>query len=552
MGRLAARLGLAAVCLWLAGAPAGAHAVLVRAEPPAGAALAQAPARVRLEFNEAVAAEFLPLAVYDGQGARVDQGNPRPDAADPRVLLVDLRPLPPGFYTVAYRVSSADGHPVQGAYGFTVGPAAPAPAPAVAAEVAAGAPGGLPPAVAFARGGAQAAAVGLAGLAAFAALVWRPVAGPAGVAVGAAAGAGFRRWFWVLAGALVAMGAAEVGLYAVRAAGVALSPGLFGQALVGTRVGRLWLARAGLGLLVAIAPAVAGRREAVGWWGAAAAGGALLVTFSLQSHAAAAGGALPLLADWLHLAAAAPWMGGLLALSLVLPGPLGALPGPARRDFLGHLLRRFSPAAAAAVALLAATGAYAAWLRVPDLPALADTAYGRALLAKLALLLPLLALGAVNFVRQGQGQFRRRVAAELALAAGIFAAVGFLTSLPPARVARWQPPAPFTATREAGDLQVSLRIEPGQVGYNTALVSLGGRDGAPVTGAGVGLRVEMREHDMGRQDPDAVEQGAGRYRVDPVVFGMHGTWQVEVVILTPRGQEVRTAFTVPVPAPAGP
>lgn len=604
-------LALAAALGWLAlsGAPALAHAVLLQSDPPAGAALDEAPGRVTLRFNEPVEVPFNPLAVHDQQGRRVDRGNARLDPGDPRVLVVDLPPLPAGFYTVTYRVTSADGHPVTGAYGFRVGTAAasapgeggPAAAPGAAPAAAPGAaPGGavpsgpgvppLPPAAGLAHGLAQGAAAALAGLPAFVALVWLPAARAAGVAVGAAepgtvgygtaGGGGAARgaaaplapWFWGLLALLVVAGAVDLSYWAVRAAGEAWSPRLVAQALLRTRVGHLWLTRAALGLAVSALGAWAARRArvtAAPWWGACAAGAALLATFTLQSHAAAAGNPVAMAADWLHLAAAAVWTGGLVGFTAALAGrwraagqrgaaeqqgTAGQRGAAAQRIVvdLSTAVGRFSPLAVAAVAVLVATGLYGARLHVPGSAALPATGYGRALLAKLALLVPLLALGATNLWRRGQGPFRLLVRAELVLIAAAFVAAGFLTSLPPARVELALRQGPFVATQAAGPLTVTLEVVPARVGFNTATVTLRRGDGTPATGAIVALRVNMVEHDMGQQNPDAREVGGGQYRVDQVVLGMHGTWRIEVVVLTPEGQEVRTAFAVRVPEPVGP
>lgn len=77
-------------------------------------------------------------------------------------------------------------------------------------------------------------------------------------------------------------------------------------------------------------------------------------------------------------------------------------------------------------------GAYALLLHVPNVSALFTTPYGNAQLAKLALLVFLLATGSANLLLQGRGPFERPVGLELALALGILVATGLLTSLPPA------------------------------------------------------------------------------------------------------------------------
>jgi len=113
-------LWLSAVWLLLSCVPALAHARLVQEQPADGATLAESPDRVELRFSEPVDAEFSPLEVRDSEGERVDEDNVRIDPADARVLIVDLEELSGGSYTVEWRVTSIDGHVVEGRYGFAV------------------------------------------------------------------------------------------------------------------------------------------------------------------------------------------------------------------------------------------------------------------------------------------------------------------------------------------------------------------------------------------------------------------------------------------------
>jgi copper transport protein len=244
----------------------------------------------------------------------------------------------------------------------------------------------------------------------------------------------FIRWVWVLLGVLVIAGIVELSLYAVRASGQSLSHGLFGQALLDTRVGHIWLLRLCFGLLTAVAATWAARQltQPARWWLGAGIGGALLVTLTLLSHATAEGRLLPFLADWLHVVAAALWMGGLLGFTLVLSGPMRALTAKQRTELRLRAVQRFSRVATAAVMVLAATGLYAALLHVPSLSALVGTPYGRALVIKLALVAFVLALGGANLMLRGREPFERLVVVELVFVLGVFVATGFLTSLPPA------------------------------------------------------------------------------------------------------------------------
>lgn len=292
-------------------------------------------------------------------------------------------------------------------------------------------------AVGLAHGATLGATVFLAGLVAFVTLVWLPIirikevdrAGTVDLCC---------RWMWALVGLLIAAGLIELPLYAVHASGNALSPGLLVEAVFETRVGHLWIERIVLGILTATAATYAAQRpwRPAYWWGVAVVGGALLlVTLTQQSHAAAEGGLLPFAADWLHVVAASLWMGGLLGFSILLLGPLRAMPTEARSKLLGRVVPRFSKAATIAVMALIVTGLYAILLHVPSFSALA-TPYGNALVAKLEILVVLLIAGALNLIGRGQGPFAQTVSFELLLAILIFAVTGLLTTLPPADAAQ--------------------------------------------------------------------------------------------------------------------
>lgn len=526
--RLVALLGLLAVALFLAPGTALAHAVLQSSEPRSGSVVETAPPWVRVQFNEPVEAVFTPLMVYDRAGNRVDKGDAQIDPGDSSAIIVGLRSLPEGFYTVSYRVTSADGHPVEGAYGFSVGTKVAEGEPLIPKQTTE-----LLQVVGVVHGVAAWGVVLLAGLPLFLSFIWRPVFPEGGKGLTAIMGA--------LAGGIVLVGLAEVGLYAVRASGESFSLGLLVQALFRTRVGLLWLLRMALSLVVGLVlPGVAG------WLGESRAlaavnglvSGGLLLTLSLSSHAAAEGGALPIVADWIHLVAAALWAGGILGFVLVLPG--------AAREPLPNAVRRFSILATGAILLLAVTGLYSMLLHVDAWSELVKTDWGLSLLTKLALLIPLLLLGLINMRRAGRRPFRHLAVGELVLVSVLFVAVGFLTSVPPAKVAAL-PQGPYVQNQTVDGLQVSLRIEPFLFGYNDAQIQITGPDGAPVAGANVGLRLTMLEHEMGKQDPDAQEEAPGRYRAPDLLLGMDGRWRIEVVILTAAGQETRVPFDLFVP-----
>jgi methionine-rich copper-binding protein CopC len=92
--------------------PVAAHAILLVSEPAAGATLDAAPSEIRLEFNEAIEADFGQLQVSGPDGRRLDE---EPPTADGTIVTSPLAiATQAGTHTVAYRIISADGHPVEG------------------------------------------------------------------------------------------------------------------------------------------------------------------------------------------------------------------------------------------------------------------------------------------------------------------------------------------------------------------------------------------------------------------------------------------------------
>jgi copper resistance protein C len=136
---VACALGLLAL---MGAGPASAHAVRVATDPAQDTALAQGPPRASATFNEQLQTTFAAMTVVGPDGNLWSNGGaPQVQGA---VVSVELRPLGPiGTYTANYRVTSADGHVVSGAWTFRLTVAGTGtPGPPVAAGEAAG--GGLP------------------------------------------------------------------------------------------------------------------------------------------------------------------------------------------------------------------------------------------------------------------------------------------------------------------------------------------------------------------------------------------------------------------------
>ncbi|MGA4989199.1 copper resistance CopC family protein [Nonomuraea bangladeshensis] len=165
-------------------APALAHDSLKSSSPAKGAEV-ESLDEVRLEFSARVR---LPFVVLNGPGgAQYQAGEPEQDGA---VVRQAVKPsLPGGKYTIAYRVVSSDGHPIEGEIPFTLKAPAAEETPSASAE---------PSTPASSEAAAPAASAPASSAAA-----QEPAAAPAAAEDG---GASFPVWLIIVIGALVGIG----------------------------------------------------------------------------------------------------------------------------------------------------------------------------------------------------------------------------------------------------------------------------------------------------------------------------------------------------------
>ena len=546
---LAAVLAALLVCLGFV--PAGAHANLVRAIPAAGSTVDTPPQVVAAEFSERLEPGFSRIDVLDASGTSVTDGASQVDPSNRSAMLVRVPPLADGTYVVTWRtLSVVDGHLIRGSYVFSVGEpidAAVASAPASALV--------LSPAEPVLRAALLVSAMLVLGTAVHVPLIFAPAARAVGVS---GAGSRYVELGWIGLG--LAAGA-HVGLLVTQAAGLAGDAdadlvNAVGSALGLGQWGTLWIVRAVVLAALALALMRAGRepRPLRAWLPVAALAAAVLATVSLGSHAAALleSTAAATSADVLHLLTAAAWAGGLAPLLLSLLHARRALDGQPSRRLLGALLTRFSTIATISVGALVITGAFATWIQVVELPRLARTDYGWALLAKFTLVAPLVGLGAVNLLwtRRQLGRERptaagrwapRLVAAEVVLGVAVVAVVGLLTSLEPARQVALGDARGINAETRIDNLEVALSIQPGAPGTNTASLTLQDR-GQPVADADVELQFKFLDSDIGQRDLRPEPEADGRYVVTGDFIGLVGRWQALVVVRRPGEFDARAPF----------
>lgn len=619
-----ALLSIVALLTFAARSPraVSAHAELMQSDPPAQSVLSRPPARVQLFYSEPVEPRSIEVVVLNAQRQPVDQGDAAVAVGAPDAVTLTLNPgLPDGVYTIQWRVTSTvDGHTTRGLAPFTVGD--PGAAPATIAPVAGASSGGV--AGVIARWLTVLAALALTGSFLFVPamllpalrLLDRNAAGDTGArraprerqsggsAFLQAAATPAERADLPPANAAEQAGAAAIdrllrlcgGLLALLASGAVLlmlveadvaTPGGLSDALgrplwdwlTDTRRGTLTLIR--LALIVAVALGLMlitrlvrarGRAAIERWWPWAALallGAGMLLVQSLGSHSAAlrSGEGIATTVDFVHLLAVALWVGGLIQFGLAVLPALAPLGGPPRTRLLAGLIPRFSLLAGAGVAVIVVTGIYQTVRLLGGISALTDQAWGRSLLVKLALFVPLLGLAAFNLLvvrprltrlagRMDRAaretaaalrtHFRRALLAEAALAAVILLVVGVLIGNSPGRVATDLPAGPFRPfilDTEAEGMRGTLTLSPGRVGLNRFDLNVATAARQAVSNdSRVVLRISTLDQDTGIAEATTRALGGGRFTTTGSHLSTVGFWEVAAIVRRPNGDEVRLPF----------
>jgi copper transport protein len=556
---------LAVLALMVGASAVGAHAALESTSPAAGSALETAPDEIVLTFNEPVELDLGGVRVYDSEREQVVDGTDASVSGGGRVVTVPVDDLGEDAYVVTWRATSADSHPISGAFSFRVGEGGVTEETEALVEELLAAEGESQAAGALYAAVRALVFVGLAGLVGLWGFTWLVESRVFGERA-------FRRLVWAFWGVLVGATALSIGLQGVTAGGLPLSDALdpsVWSAVVETRFGRMALVRLGL-LVLALPLLVLGRRPATerdgelpSWWllGTGAVSLGLLVTVAWAGHAGSGryiGLAMTL--DIVHQAAMAIWLGGLVALLvLVLPAD-----DPER---LRTTVPRFSSTAFTCVVLLVVTGTVQAWRQLGSLDALTDTNYGRVLLVKVAIVVGLVALAAFSraVVRRGvrAGQplpagpgalvssddtadvehLERSVAFEVVLGVAVLVVTAFLVNIPPGIDSLDEP---WAGQLQAGELTVDVTVDPAAAGPVTMHVYALSADGTPVDVEDLTVELTLPSEDIGPFEVPLEPAGPGHYSAYDYEVPFDGDWLLDVQVRVTEFEQVGAEATVPV------
>jgi copper transport protein len=551
--RRAALAGIVLAAALALPASAWAHAALLQTVPQASRTTNVPPTEVRLRYSEPVEPRFAIVSVTDAAGQQVTDGDPAAAPGSPQTLVTPLRRVPEGWYLVFWRVISADGHPVRGAFTFAVGPN---PGPPPQFQVPSLSETATTTQLLVSRWAVFLTLLAAVGLFVLRTLIARPV-------VRVVRGCSLRALNVAFGVALVAaLVATPVYVLLSTAQFTLRSFWDFGDVVPAARsssFGRDFLdlelvlalfGAAGAAALFVDRPEreVRSVAELLALPAALTAGAAALVLPALAGHAGQKtprGLSLPL--DVAHLAAASIWLGGLIGLVVfwLSAGRAG------RAAALAYVVPRFSVVAFGSVLLLIGTGIGQALEWLPTFATLWQTSYGQALLWKIGLLAAALVLAAVNLARtkprlqSGDASapllLRRLVQGEILFVVAALFAAGVLASLAPpsSALARVQDvearvgPGPVSEVVKKGPYTVRVRVSPNRAAIPNAFTVEVSRNGKPVPGVQVITKFDMLDMEMGEQSYRFSEVRPGVFSRSAPALVMVGHWGLVFEVAPP-------------------
>lgn len=521
-----------------------AHAVLLETQPENAAILDDPPERLVLIFNEPV--KPLAVRVLDAGGMEVT-GPEAARAVDSRIEIALSSPLARGGYIVSWRVSSTDSHIIGGSYLFAVGNAPDHWREAGETQTArAGADGWWSLATGLIRIPFLASLFIAAGSVWFLALI-SPAPRPSQAALLRPAR---------IAG-VTAIGSGLL-LIAVQG-GAVLTPALSG--LADPQVWRASLATPlGMSALAAVA-ALAAMQLGLHLWDrrfgpglASLAALAATVSLTLTGHAVVAEPrVLSTPALGVHAVAVAFWLGALV--------PLHAMARSEPLPKLAAVLQKFSGLAVVVVAVLAVAGLILAAVQVAHPLALVTTPYGGLLLAKVALVVALLAIALANKRRHlpallsgnegARARLRRNVRWEAAIILAVIAfTAGLGQTTPPRALAQQEGAAPnrtgsaIKLASGSGDYRASITIDPARPGRNEVTVSIRDSDGNALQPLSAQLRLHHPALSLETGQRAMERRPDGRFVLDGSGLSVPGVWRIGVEVLVTEFENVRFNETI--------
>ena len=492
---------------------ASAHAVIESTEPVGNSVLDVAPESVTLRFNEPVNTELGWVRLFDSDGKRIASVAVE-HAKNQSSVRADVPSVGDGGYVVVWRVVSADGHPVEGAFTFQVGSSS-SPVDTGVIDTVITAQGGS------AWLGRAMGAAKLIGYVSIALLAGAALVGGIGVKSMRviAAFAAFSGLF-----NLVFLGAYSIG----GSIGDSFDTGLISDTL-GTRTGLMIIARVALLTTVVALASLIPRRAIVVAVGLAA------VSIAAGGHAAAQSPAVVMVViGAVHAFAVWIWIGAIAVLA-----------AQSRRNDVDAQVRSVSRVMNVVLPAVVVTGALGAGKNMGGWGNLFDATYGRLVVAKVVAV-ALLALAGLALRRgfaSGGKSVRRVLGAELAVGIAVFGLTTVLTVTPP-RDGSTNGNV-FHATLVEAGILADVTVDPGSLGNNEIHLEFSPPGGTLSPVKDVSVRYSLPSRAIPFIDATITVSSVNHW-IGVMNIPYPGDWSVEVLVKSAANESIRYAMTVSV------
>ena len=308
----------------------------------------------------------------------------------------------------------------------------------------------------------------------------------------------------------------------------------------------------------------------------------LIATNSITSHSASVGtlSQLGILADFAHSVAVSVWIGGMMYILYVVFSNVFTISNNISgkvhdiysqpKSIILLILSRFSIISTICVGVIGITGLSLAWLHIQTMDELVISDYGRTLIIKLSLVLPVIILGGyhqfwiskvarvLNVKRENQDKpesnnpnfietlssLRRTVKIECILAASVLCAASLLTvTTPPATMQNneviknisnskmsSEMQHEFISTLETQGIPITFVISPFVTGFNNFTINFPKEN--EIIGQISDASLEFRKNDLSLGPIDArfIKHNDTAYSVNGGYLSQPGRWDVKITV----------------------
>ena len=509
---------------------ASAHAILESSSPEASALLASSPKEIRLDFDEQVEDTLGDIRVYDSEQREVSIGKTVRSASDVSIVSAEMPMLKNGVYVVVWRVVSADGHPVTGAFPFEIGTKSTGTSAALLEEVLnrteTTSPLGNPMSTLRLLG-----FLGLILLIGCVSLLWRsPLLGNA-------------RIHKTLRYSSVFIAVSSLGLLLMQGPYTAGKSwgSLFDSVLIGdvmqTRLGLALFIRAicafAWGLIALTASATVSRRWRIGVIATAVI---TIATYAASGHQSA--GTLPGIfvpLDMIHLAAISTWVGALLALAVV-----------SKENNVEDEAKRFSQMATWSMPVVVVTGVVQGLHLLGGISTINETNFGKLLLLKTVLVGGVVVFGSKARGKLQLGGFSsiaKIIRRESTLVVLVLAVTSLMVAQSPNATASKS--VSYSATKVQNGIVAELSVVPAVVGTAEVHVILTPPGGSLTPAKSVTVQLDLPSRNIPAIPVSMTEIGPNHW-IGIVQFPFSGAWNMNTRVSPAPNQTLLFATVVTV------